>query len=227
MRFVGLLLALSMFFAADAKADGFPTYDLTSGTITTTSDNVGYTTAIFSLSQPGVTLAGITGNPSPCFGFTLGGNLCDPSLLLYNGGTPTPMAGSLNGGPTLWLFGAGIQMSGSPFLLPNNPSLATFSITLQMSVSGSFTGCVMVDPLNGCYDPSTGTVNPTIAAFIVNGTGTASLTFENIGTPAGSSIWQLSQGTYTLSPAPEPATLLLFGTGALGLIARYKHRRQS
>jgi hypothetical protein len=224
MRCAALLMLLSSLAVPCALADSFPTYNLTSGTVATTSDINGYTTNVFSFSGPGAVLVGIVGTPNLCFGFAPGGSSCDPSLLLTNSGIPTPMTGSLNGGPTLWLLG-GIQMSGSPFLLPNNPSVTTFSITLQVSFSGSFTGCVMVDALNGCFNGST--VNPTIAAFTVNGNGTASLMFVNTGAPAGLSIWQLSQGTYTLNPVPEPATLLLVGTGAAGLLARYKRRRRA
>jgi hypothetical protein len=225
MRCAALLILLSSFAVPCALADSFPTYNLTSGTVATTPDINGYTTNVFSFSGPGAVLVGIVGTPNLCFGFAPGGSSCDPSLLLTNSGIPTPMTGTLNGSNVpLWLFGGGIQMSGSPFLLPNNPSLTTFSITLQVSLSGSFTGCVMVDALNGCFNGST--VNPTIAAFTVNGNGTASLTFRNVG-GQGLSIWQLSQGTYTLNPVPEPATLLLFGTGAAGLFARYKRRRRA
>ena len=223
MRCAALLILVSSFAVPYALADSFPTYNLTSGTVIPTA-TVFSNTETFSFTGSGVTLNGITGTNNTCLGFSPGGSSCDPSLLLYNSGLPTPMVGSLNGGPALWLLG-GIQMSGSPFLLPNNPSLTTFSITLQVSFSGSLTGCVFVDPLNGCFNGST--VNPTIAAFTVNGNGSASFTFLNTGAQSGLSIWQLSQGAYTLNPVPEPATLLLVGTGLAGLFARYKHRRQN
>jgi len=64
-----------------------------------------------------------------------------------------------------------------------------------------------------------------VATFPVVGRGTA--TIELIPHPAGDPFWEFSRVRYEFSdaqPIPEPATLLLFGTGMFALAAK-RHRR--
>ena len=68
------------------------------------------------------------------------------------------------------------------------------------------------------FDIDTGEV----AAFPVVGRGTA--TIELIPHPAGDPFWEFSRVRYEFSdaqPIPEPATLLLFGTGMFALAAKH------
>jgi hypothetical protein len=44
----------------------------------------------------------------------------------------------------------------------------------------------------------------------------------------GNDCWHFVSASYTISPVPEPTTLLLWGTGAAGLgVARWLKRRNS
>jgi hypothetical protein len=84
--------------------------------------------------------------------------------------------------------------------------------------SGSFNACVTAygGVLAGCNEGSF-QPNPVFGIFNVNGTGTANLSFINMGIP-GSTIWRLFRGTYTLHPVSEPSGITLACVGAVGLI---------
>jgi hypothetical protein len=53
--------------------------------------------------------------------------------------------------------------------------------------------------------------------------GRGTLTLELTPNESGEPVWEFAGASYEFEPIPEPTTLLLFGTGALGLAAR--HRR--
>jgi len=41
----------------------------------------------------------------------------------------------------------------------------------------------------------------------------------------GGVVWQLSGATYTLTATPEPATMVLLGTGALAIFGKLRRRK--
>lgn len=66
-------------------------------------------------------------------------------------------------------------------------------------------------------------INPVFGIFNVSGAGVANLHFTNFGIP-GATIWRLSSGTYTLNSVPEPSSIMLLGTGVVGLVAKLRRK---
>jgi hypothetical protein len=109
----------------------------------------------------------------------------------------------------------GVNITGSPVTLPLTFD-PTFVITVPVIFSGTFGVCPLDPSLQSC-------TSPVLATFTVNGRGTGQLIFTQIGFN-GVSIWQLTSATYTLSPVPEPSSLILLGTGAVALFGFARRR---
>jgi hypothetical protein len=177
----------------------------------------------FSFTGPGG--AGLTGFiqlPSDCLTQGFGGTVCNPSAALSIGyDSPGGPTGYVNGVSGLVVFGQGVNITAAPFKFPDGSSLTSFTVTFPVLFSGTFSACNI--GLEGtCPGPG---VEP-FALYNVNGSGTATLTFTGFNIN-NTTIWKLSQGSYTISAVPEPTSMLLLGTGAVALVGRLVRRRKA
>jgi hypothetical protein len=114
----------------------------------------------------------------------------------------------------------GLGITTGLIILPAaQPGQTTLSVTVPAIFDGSLTTCV-ADPSSGdCVGPFLPDV------YKVNASGTAVLQFVVLDIAPGVTSWQLASATYTLNTVPEPSSLVLLGTGAIGLLGRYMRRK--
>jgi hypothetical protein len=62
-------------------------------------------------------------------------------------------------------------------------------------------------------------------AAVLSLTGRGMATFDVVANQSGEPLWELSSLRYDFEPVPEPASLLLIGTGILALAARRNRHR--
>ena len=98
----------------------------------------------------------------------------------------------------------------------DNSPLVTITVPFTMSgfIDGYATQAVNTPPIFG---------------MMVNGQGIATLVLSSYFDPNFGQLYSFRSVTYDFSPAaatPEPATLLLFGTGLAAVTARYRRRRK-
>jgi hypothetical protein len=213
MRRICLIVIIAL-YAGAAHADSIPAYNMTSGSVVLSNINIGGFDSVFSFSNGnGVNIGGVDAGFSPGMGFLGGGQSGNPLLNIgFNLGTA-----NVNG-TILYLFGL-VTITGSDFALPTSGT--TFSTTMPVLFSGSFLSCAgSFGPFGGC-DPLTPNY---LGKFNVNGPGTLSVGF--ISVPVGEGIvWQLSSATYTLNAVPEPASIVLLGTGALAILGKLRRKQ--
>jgi hypothetical protein len=216
MRRFPLIACAVILFAATCSAD---TISLTQGFAGLTNGFVEDVTGFlsFSLSGPGGANFSATTTVGSFCGAAeaFSGDVCSGTVDLLPG-----LGGTSTNPNALRVIPNGLGITTGLIILPAaQPGQTTLSVTVPAIFDGSFSTCV-ADPSSGdCVGPFLPDV------YKVNASGTAVLQFVVLDIAPGVTSWQLASATYTLNTVPEPSSLVLLGTGAIGLLGRYMRRK--
>ena len=189
-----------------------------------------------------VTVTGFLGN----FSFGISGFNTPATIFSASGfgasvsGTNTPRPAFVSGGQSINLSGSLFLLSGDFSFFPgtvtvNGTSLPIRIFSLQVqagSVTVPFTNDDLLSLTADCTvngSVSGGTFPFTVGAGF-NGLCTAQINLTRGGTnSSGFGLYNLQSITYSLSaaPTPEPATIVLLGSGVIAVIARVRLKRKS
>ena len=155
---------------------------------------------------------------------------CTPGATLPVGGTWS--GGDFHGPSSVTLDGIAHTQLG--LALPFSDQLVlTLTGTVLIPDFGNIASVVLTAPfqLDGLLtrfnEPPFPNMVPDITEYELRGQGEFLLALHRTK-PTGADAWQWDSMTFDLQPIPEPATLLLWGTGAAGLgVARWLKRRRA
>jgi hypothetical protein len=217
---INLVLLVILLFACSYEAHADPLI-ITGGSLTRTPADVGpaftFVGQDFSVSGRGGSGSGHSVSCGACqIGDTV--NI----KVNYVGNTLGSGPATINGAsyPTLYYLGT-VEFATSGIIGPPlDPATSIITITSPFTMSGNLTGYLIDPQIYQGRDPQT----PVFSATFI-GEGTAIIELLKVA-PNLYGIYSL-RFNFQAAPIPEPATLLLFGSGLAGVAARVLKRRKT
>jgi len=175
---------------------------------------------------------------------TFGGNIFPANQCFTSGpcipGTSINLSGSTGAlGPTDFFPGGTLLLNGTKFFIATENFPPSGSGFLAVSGSLLFSAGSVIIPVTD--DPSITLTAPFTMSggfgghnetgtfsFDFNGSGIATLVLNRAGTDRGHPTYTFGSVTYTFTPTsvPEPVTLVLMGTGLIGIGLKARKRRR-